>query len=136
VALRSADRLVLDTSAYSKLRVGHVGVIDWIAGAQEVFVPTIVIGELEAGFEGGTRAAENRAVLSDFLSEPFVSVVDVTRSTARHYGQIFTRLRRAGTPIPVNDIWIAACTMDTGGLLLSLDRDFELVEGLPRAMLS
>ncbi len=134
--MTSAERLVLDTSAYTKLRVGHEGVMDWIAGAQAVLVPTIVVGELEAGFEGGSRAAENRAVLAEFLSEPFVTVVDVTRSIARHYGQIFTRLRRAGTPIPVNDIWIAACTLDAGGLLLSLDRDFEHVEGLPRAMLS
>ena len=98
------ERLVLDTSAYSHLRAGHAHVLDLVASATAVLVPVVVIGELEAAFEHGRRSKENRLALAEFLAEPFVSESDVTHAVARRYGQIFARLRRAGTPIPVNDI--------------------------------
>ena len=123
-------RLVLDTSAYSNLRAGHPAVLDHVAVAEVVLMPLIVLGELEAGFELGSRGKENRQVLSEFLSEPFVSVLSPTHDVARRYGQVFAALRRAGTPIPTNDLWIAATTLDCGGHLLTLDRDFERVVGL------
>ena len=49
---------------------------------------------------------------------------------ARRYGEIFAQLRRAGTPIPINDVWIAATTLDCGGHLLTFDGDFRSVTGL------
>ncbi len=118
------SRLVLDTSAYSHMRAAHDGVLDMIAAAEIVLIPVTVVGELEAGFELGSRARENRAVLADFLAEPFVSVLPTTPEVARRYGQIFAALRRAGTPITINDIWIAAATIDCGGHLVTFDRDF------------
>jgi tRNA(fMet)-specific endonuclease VapC len=123
-------RLVLDTSAYSHLRRGHGGVLDHLARAELVVVPTIVLGELEAGFELGERARENLFLLSRFLAEPFVSVHDVTPSVSRHYARVFAQLRRAGRPIPINDVWIAATTLDCGGHLLTLDDDFSAVAGI------
>jgi predicted nucleic acid-binding protein len=123
-------RLVLDTSAYSHFRRGHAGTIDAMARAERVLVPTIVLGELEAAFELGSRPRENRRALEDFLSESFVDVLDVTSSTARHYGRLFARLKQAGTPVPVNDIWIAAATTDCGAALLTFDRDFERIAAL------
>ena len=121
-------RLVLDTSAYSHFRHGHPAVLDFVAGAGVVIIPVTVLGELEAGFELGTRPKENRVVLEQFLEEPFVSLVDLEPSVARHYGRLFASLRRAGTPIPVNDIWIAAATVDCGGHLLTFDEDYRKVE--------
>ena len=128
----SIERLVLDTSAYSRFRLGDEQVLSLIADAQSVVLPTTVIGELEAGFELGTRAAENRVALAEFLAEPFVATLDVTRSVARRYGETFASLRRAGTPIPTNDVWIAAATMECGGSLLTFDSDFDAVQGLRR----
>lgn len=125
-----AAHLVLDTSAYSRFRHGHELVLDFVSAAGVVYLPMVVLGELEAGFELGTRTKENRAVLSQFLDEPFVATAPITPTTARRYGQIFAQLRRAGTPIPVNDIWIAATVQDTGGHLLSFDDDFRHVAGL------
>jgi predicted nucleic acid-binding protein len=69
-------------------------------------------------------------VLGKFFEEPFVSVLPITHSVARHYGRIFAQLRRAGTPIPINDIWIAASAMDCGGHLLTFDQDYGHVESL------
>lgn len=123
-------RLVLDTSAYSHFRHGDEVVLDIMAGAGVILLPTIVLGELEAGFELGARKKENRVVLGQFLEEFFVSVLPVTHAVARHYGRIFAQLRRAGTPIPINDIWIAASAMDCGGHLLTFDRDYGHVESL------
>lgn len=128
-------RLVLDTSAYSWMRSGHGAVLDLVAGAETVVLPVTVLGELEAGFTLGSRPRENRTILAEFLDEPFVSVRPTTPDTARRYGEIFVRLRRAGTPIPVNDIWIAAATLDCGGHLLTFDRHFELVPALASTVL-
>ena len=96
--MNPADRLVLDTSAYSHLRTGHPQVIDHVAGAPVVVIPVTALGEIEAGFALGSRVRENRHALADFLNEPFVSVLDVTSETVRHYARIFVALRRAGTP--------------------------------------
>ena len=129
-------RLVLDTSAYSQLRAGHETVLELVAEAEVVFVPTTVLGELDAGFELGRRSKENRAVLASFLAEPWVVVLPTTADTARRYGQIFANLRRAGTPLPVNDIWIAAAALDCGGGLLTFDTDFDKIPGLDRLVLT
>jgi tRNA(fMet)-specific endonuclease VapC len=130
------DRLVFDTSAYSHFRAGHVDVLEWLAKAPVVVVPTIVIGELEAAFDAGLRARENRTRLAEFLDEPFVTIAPVTAAVARHYGRIVGELKRAGTPIPTNDVWIAATTADCGGTVLTFDRHFERVAGLPRLLLT
>jgi len=130
------DRLVLDTSAYSHFRGGHAEVLDALARAERVLVPVTVLGELEAAFEWGSRARENRRALEDFLEEPFVDLLPITAAVARQYGRVFTGLRRAGTPIPVNDIWIAASVIDCGGTLLTFDRDFARVSGLNHVLLS
>lgn len=126
----TARRVVLDTSAYSQMRAGHAEVLDFIAAAEMVLMPVTVIGELEAAFEFGRRSRENRSILEAFLAEPFVVTLGVSVQVARAYGRIFARLRRAGTPIPVNDLWIAAEALDCGGHLVSFDRHFERVEGL------
>ena len=131
----STERLVLDTSAYSHLRAGHPQVLDDVASSAIVIVPAVVLGELEAGFLLGRRAQENRHALAEFLDEPFVSVLDVTSLTAQHYGRIFTQLRNAGTPIPLNDVWIAAATVECSGHLLTFDADFRRVPGLPASVL-
>ncbi len=125
-------RVVLDTSAYSRLRTGDQRVRDVVAEAEVVLVPVIVLGELQGAFELGSRARENRVALAEFLAEPFVAVTPASASVARHYGLIYAGLRRAGTPVPVNDMWIAACAIDQGGCLVTFDRDFERIAGLDR----
>jgi tRNA(fMet)-specific endonuclease VapC len=128
-------RIVLDTSAYSHFRGNHQEVVDRIAEAAVVYVPATVLGELEAAFSLGGRTADNRAVLEAFLGEDFVGVLPVTRDVARVYGSLFAELREAGTPIPVNDIWIAAATIDAGAHLVTFDADFERIERLEQTVL-
>ena len=112
------------------MRRGHEEALSTLASASAVLVPTVVIGELEAGFRLGSRRKENQQVLEEFLEEPFVTVVPVTRDVARRYGELFSTLRRRGTPIPTNDIWIAASAVASAATLLTFDRDFEKVPEL------
>ena len=104
--------------------------------ATEIVVPTIVIGELVGGFRNGSRPAENEAVLERFLGEPSVSVVAITQAVARRYGAIYAVLKRAGRPIPTNDMWIAACAQEAGAHLLSFDSDFGAITDLSWSRLS
>ena len=129
------EKVVLDTSAYSRLRSGHLEVTEWIALASVVVMPVTVLGELDAGFELGRRALDNRRVLAEFLDEPFVRVLDVTAATVRHYARIFAALRRAGTPVPINDVWIAAATVECNGHLLTFDRDYSRIPNLDHTLL-
>ncbi len=129
------SRVVLDTSAYSRFRGGDETVIALLAAAEIVLVPTVVIGELEAGFRLGTRAADNQARLGELLDEPFVVTVPVTRDVASRYGQLFADLRKAGTPVPTNVIWITAITLNAGAHLITFDRDFERFSSLRATVL-
>ena len=133
--MRPTERLVLDTSAYSHFRAGHVEVLDHVAVAAVVVIPVTVLGELEAGFALGHRTQENRRILDEFLDEPFTSVMDVTATTVRYYARIIASLRRAGTPIPVNDVWIAASAMECNGHLLTFDRDYRRILNLDHTLL-
>lgn len=128
-------KVVLDTSAYSHLRGGDERVIDHLAAAESIIVPAIVVGELEAAFRGGNRARENLQVLGEFLSEPGVRVASVDEEVASRYGVLFAQLRAAGTPIPTNDVWIAACASVTGGHLLTFDTDFGRIRGISATVL-
>jgi predicted nucleic acid-binding protein len=126
---------MLDTSAYSRFRAGDARVHDLMAAAEIVVIPTIVLGELHGAFEMGLRARENRVALADLLREPFVRVVTVSADVARQYGRVYAALRRAGTPIPVNDMWIAAAAIDQGACLVTFDADFERIASLDRILL-
>jgi tRNA(fMet)-specific endonuclease VapC len=129
-------RLVLDTSAYAHMRAGTGSVHEAITDAELVLFPVIVLGELEAGFRGGRRTVENRAMLAEFLAEPFCAVLPVTEDVARIYGQLFIELRSAGTPVATNDVWIAACAIGSGAHLLTFDADFKHFSRLDCTILS
>ena len=63
-----------------------------------------------------------------------MTIIEVTPDVARRYGEVFAELRRAGTPIPVNDIWIAAAALDAKAHLLTFDSDFDRIERLDRTV--
>ena len=95
--------------------------------AADILVPTIVLGELLAGFALGSREAENRADLNLFLDGARVSIATHGLETAERYARIFSSLRSLGTPIPTNDLWIAASAMEHGAEILTADRHFQHV---------
>ena len=118
--------LVLDTNAYSDWRkCGH-----WhqkIAIADRVILPSIVVGELLHGFRKGKVLEENLKKLHAFLKEPQVNVFPVTLRTAEIYSELLLQLQIQGTPIPTNDIWIAAITQECRGELATRDSHFRVL---------
>ena len=93
-------------------------------------MPTVVLGELYAGFTRGTRERENNLDLEQFLSLPGVEICPVTEQVARRYALVVKALLHDGTPIPTNDVWIASIALDTGARLVTLDAHFKQVPTL------
>jgi tRNA(fMet)-specific endonuclease VapC len=123
-------RILIDTNCYSEIDEGDPETIKRIQSATEVWLPLIVLGELYAGFELGSQKVRNEKQLDDFLSRPSVGILIPDKQTAREYGKVFQSLRRQGTPIPTNDIWISALALQHGLVLDSSDKHFAYVPGL------
>lgn len=123
-------KILLDTNAYSAMVRGHDEVCARVRDCEQMIFSTVVLGELLAGFHHGSRYAKNRQELDEYLASPHVFWVPVTLTTADLFGRLWTALKARGKPIPTNDIWIAAHTIETDATLLSFDRHFDAVEDL------
>src|SRR4051794_36865415 len=121
------SRILLDTNAYSALMKGLPPALEAAREADEIYLSATVLGELLAGFAAGTRRSKNERQLAEFLESPRVSVIDVDDDTAARYAAIYHGLRAAGTPIPANDLWIAASAMQHGLRVVTLDAHFQRV---------
>jgi tRNA(fMet)-specific endonuclease VapC len=120
-------RFCLDTSAYSHFKRGDPQVVSLVDAAEWIGMPTVVLGELAVGFRLGRRESSNRAGLRAFLGHPVVEVLPVTEDVAAHYADIVVELRTAGTPLPANDIWIAATAARWGAPVLTYDDHFAAI---------
>lgn len=103
---------------------GQKVVAGLLDAADEVYLSSVVIGELLAGFRKGNSEQRNREILERFLSVPRVATLPLDDDTAERYAVILDFLRRQGGPIPTNDLWIAACAMQHGLVLITADRHF------------
>jgi len=121
------SRICLDTSGYSHLLRGDPAVVDVVRSARWVGVPAVVLGELRVGFLLGRRADDNEAELAAFLAEPVVETLRVDDEAARHYAEIVVALRRARTPVPTNDVWIAALAAREGATVVTYDEHFAAI---------
>ncbi len=124
-------RVCIDTNAYSAFMQGDRGIKEILEKADNVLVPSIVLGEVYAGFYMGQRAKTNIEELNSFLEQPGIATVSIDDSIAERYGLLIKALKEAGTPLPTNDIWIAAAALETGARLLTRDEHFESIAGLP-----
>jgi len=118
------NRLILDTSAYSLFMMGNLQIKEALQSAEEVFLTPIILGELLAGFVMGNKEKKNRALLDDFLDSSRVTVLHIDEETSERYSAIVFHLRAQGTPIPTNDLWIAASAMQHGLKVLTSDSHF------------
>lgn len=117
--------LVIDTNAYSDLRRGNPRIEKIINTTSTTYVPVIVVAELKAGFLSGNRADINMQELGKFLETPGTQVLQINGDTADHYAKLASYLKKNGTPIPINDIWIAALCVQYDLPLLTSDSDFK-----------
>ena len=117
-------RVALDTNRYRDLCDGDPGVVALLEGAEQVLVPFVVLAELRAGFAAGTRGRENERALRRFLGKRGVEVLFAGDATTRAYAELYRQLRAQGTPIPTNDLWIAALVVEHDLALATRDPHF------------
>jgi tRNA(fMet)-specific endonuclease VapC len=123
-------RRLLDTDAYASLKRGTKEIENLVREADELIFSLVVLGELLFGFHDGGRFRKNVEELEEFLAHPRVSLLGITKTTADRFGRIAVALKRQGTPIPMNDIWIAAQALENGCEVISEDAHFHRVPGL------
>jgi tRNA(fMet)-specific endonuclease VapC len=118
------SRLMLDTTAISAYFKGHEDIRLSMSSADEIYLNPIVIGELLAGFIMGSREERNRQVLEEFIASPRVRFIYIDEETSERYAAILAYLREQGSPVPTNDLWIAASAMQYGLKVLTTDRHY------------
>jgi predicted nucleic acid-binding protein len=118
-------RLALDTNSYSDLCRGVPEVVERCELADSIHLPLVVVGELRAGFAVGQHGSENERVLQQFLIQSGVEILLPDEETTFHYAAVYRQLRSQGTPIPTNDMRIAALVLQHGLVLLHRDRHFD-----------
>ena len=125
-------RVALDTNRLIDLFQGDTELAERLSTCDEVWVPLIVLAEIKAGFYGGTQQHRNEILLRKLLAKPTVGVLLPSRETAEHYARLFVQLKRAGTPVPDNDLWIAALALEHDLMLITRDQHFERIPQLLR----
>lgn len=123
-------RIALDTNRLTDLFRGDADLAEFLGGCDEVGIPFVVIAEMKAGFLGGTRSAANERLLASFLSRETVVVLYADRETTEQYARLFVQLKRAGTPVPDNDLWIAALCLEHDLALITCDQHFHKIPQL------
>lgn len=124
-------KVLIDTNIYSHAIRGDSDVIEILKKSDKIGFTVISIGELIAGFKAGKNELNNREMLTEFLDSPRVVVLPIDENTAEFFGEIFNNLKKTGKPIPTNDIWIAAIAFQHGLKIVSKDRHFRHISGLP-----
>jgi len=125
-------RIALDTNRYTDLVRGDADTVSAAETAETTFLPLIVLGELRCGFAVGRHGPHNEGVLRQFLLRPGVEVLSPDQQTTLHYGTVYRQLRAQGTPIPTNDMWIAALVLQHDLTLLARDRHFDALPQITR----
>ena len=126
-------RVAIDTNAYVGFLRGERELVEAIGRAEKIFLPFVVLAELMAGFLGGSRSERNERSLIRFLNAPRVEPLFADEQTTHHYARLYLQLRKQGTPIPTNDLWLAALVSQHDLMLLARDRHFDHLPQLPRA---
>lgn len=124
--------IALDTNAYSDFAIGEPSRIAVIRAASRVYLPLIAVAELRLGFQRGAKSQKNEAALQRFLRSPRVELLAADLTTTYHYAQLGNQLRQQGTPIPMNDLWIAALVVQHGLILCTTDAHFDHLPQIPR----
>ncbi|MFH1975098.1 MAG: type II toxin-antitoxin system VapC family toxin [Pseudomonadota bacterium] len=123
-------KLLLDTNGYVGFKMGNPEIVEFLTRADIILISPIVLGELMFGFINGNRLKQNVDELEQFINHEAVEEILIGKITADRYSRIAAQLKQQGTPIPTNDIWIAAQAVEHGAELVTMDRHFEKISGL------
>ncbi|MBI2103701.1 type II toxin-antitoxin system VapC family toxin [Candidatus Woesebacteria bacterium] len=124
------NTVLLDTNSYSRLTLGDRHIFNFLKRVETIYFSVIVLGELYSGFRQGSQKNRNITELEAFLRGNNIRLVKISEKSAEIYGKISYELRSFGTPIPTNDIWIAANSIETNSTLITYDKHFLEIKGL------
>ena len=122
--------ILIDTNFYADIMFGKKEAMDIIHHSEKILISPIVLGELLYGFKNGTHEKDNIHQLEMFLQASSVQEIFLTKKTAQYFAAISAQLKKQGTPIPTNDIWIAACAMEHAAALVTRDQHFDNIHNL------
>lgn len=125
-------RVALDTNTYRRFAEGDDAAVDVVRRADILAMPIPVLAELRFGFAKGTKGRQNEAKLVSFLDSPRVRALGCDEQTTHFYATLKLQLKKQGTPIPINDVWIAALVIQHELRLYTLDTDFDRIPQLAR----
>jgi predicted nucleic acid-binding protein len=129
-------KLVLDANIYCDYAEGLPHAVDILATrGDDIYLPSIVLGELTYGFLKGSRRQFNEKKLREIINKLKIEIIDVNQNVSRKYAIIYLSLVKKGAKIPINDVWIAACCMEVGGTLVTRDRHFQHIEQIETLVL-
>ena len=125
------NKILLDTNAFKRMfESKHQPLSKLIANAEIVYISTIVLAELLAGYRLGSKEKENRNTLRLFIKTFSTYLLPVSQKTAELYAHVFEDLSKKGKPIPTNDLWIAAQTLEVNTTLVTYDKHFLNIKGI------
>ena len=125
-------KIIIDSNRYTDLCRGDKKSVEVIQNASEVYMPLIVVAEQRAGFAYGSQREKNERILSKFLNQDGIFVLLPDEQTTYFYADLYSYLRKKGRPIPTNDLWIAALTVQHSYILFDRDSDFDNLPQLAR----
>jgi len=123
-------RICIDTNIYSAFKKGDPEINELMEYADVIYIPSIVLGELYAGFQMGSKLKDNIKGLREFTKQPGIHIIDIDESMAERYGALIKILKDNDTPIPTNDIWIAAAALENGARMATFDTHYKSIPGL------
>jgi tRNA(fMet)-specific endonuclease VapC len=127
-----ALRLAIDANRYIDFCRNDPDALRVVQSAEQILMPFVVLAELRAGFLLGSRNRQNEKVLGSFLHSSRAAVLFPDDATTQFYASLFVELRKARTPIPANDLWIAALALQHDLVLFSRDSHFDRIPRIPR----
>ncbi len=122
--------ILIDTNAYTAFKYGDKSICEIMQHAEQIVMSPIILGELLSGFDHGNRAKQNRKELNQFLESSRIRIFPLSLDTANFYAQVYITLKNKGTPIPTNDMWIAAQALEFGCIVCTFDKHFSEIDGL------
>ena len=125
-------RILIDSNRFIDFCAGEPSVVDAFEQAALLVVPFIVLAEIRVGAQSIKRGDAQARILGELLQQPGVRVAHSSDTTTHHYATLYARLKKAGTPIPTNDLWIAALAIEHSLVLYSRDAHFDRIPSLPR----
>ncbi len=122
--------MILDTNGLSAVANGEAGLEPILRKAAQIAIPVIVLGEYRYGISQSRDRKHYELWLTESL--PKFRIMDVDEGTTLFYADVRAGLKRAGTPIPSNDVWVAALCRQHSLPIVSRDRHFDVVSGIER----